>query len=85
LEAFWKAFLAKPVYLATQTTAGSKKELAGALPKGLWKAILAEYQVNVDQAEIISLADLNGDKRSDAIVKILGIIPALVDTRPRCS
>jgi hypothetical protein len=71
-EAFGNASQAKPVHPATQTAAGSKKELAGALPQGLWEAILANFQVNVDQVGIISLADLNGDKKSDAIVKILG-------------
>jgi hypothetical protein len=70
--AFWNASQAKPVHPATQTAAGSKKESAGALPHGLWEAILANYHVNVDQVEIISLADLNEDKRNDAIVKILG-------------
>jgi hypothetical protein len=71
-EAFRNASQAKLVYLATQTEAGSKKELAYALPQGLWEAILAEFQDKVGQVEIISHADLNGDKRGDAIVKILG-------------
>jgi len=71
-EAFWNASQAKPVDSATQTAVGSEKELAAALPQGLWEAILAEYKVNIDQVEVILQADLDGDKRIDAIVKILG-------------
>ena len=43
------------------------------LPKGLWEEIRANYQdIKPDQVDVISLADLNGDGKSDAIMQIAG-------------
>jgi hypothetical protein len=59
-------------YAAIQTAAVSNTQSANELPEGLWKAIAAKYKVNINQVKLIAIADLDGDGKSDAVLKILG-------------
>jgi hypothetical protein len=59
-------------YAAFQSAADANAQSASELPEGLWKATVAKYTVNINQVKLIAVVDLDGDGKSDAILKILG-------------
>jgi hypothetical protein len=59
-------------YAAIQPAVASNGQSANELPEGLWKAAAAQYTVNINQVKLIAVVDLDGDGKSDAILKVLG-------------